>query len=149
LATLRPGTKVFAEGPYGALTAARRTRRKVLLIAGGIGITPLRALFETLPGGPGDLRLIYRATREADLVFRNEITALAEQRRAEVSFILGSRAKLGHDPLSARALLANVPGLRDHDVYVCGPDGMTRAVAAALRQARVPRRQIHHESFEF
>jgi ferredoxin-NADP reductase len=149
LGRLRPGTKVFAEGPYGAMTAARRTRRKVLLIAGGIGITPLRALFESLPGGPGDIRLIYRASRNADIVFREEIAAIAEDRGAEVDFVLGSRAKLRHDPLSARALLANVPGLRDHDVYVCGPDGMARSVVAALRQARVPRRQIHREAFEF
>src|SRR4051812_6662298 len=59
LARLRPGPRVLAEGPYGALTAARRRRRKVLLIAGGIGVTPLRALFESLPGGPGELTMIY------------------------------------------------------------------------------------------
>jgi len=44
LAGVQPGTRVFAEGPYGAVTAAARRRRKVLLIGGGIGITPLRAL---------------------------------------------------------------------------------------------------------
>src|SRR3954466_1563862 len=46
---LRPGTRVIAEGPYGAMTAARRKRRKVLMIAGGVGVTPLRALFQALP----------------------------------------------------------------------------------------------------
>ncbi|MBO4274034.1 ferric reductase, partial [Microbispora triticiradicis] len=46
LAALRPGTRVLAEGPYGALTGRARRARKVLLVAGGIGITPLRALFE-------------------------------------------------------------------------------------------------------
>ena len=40
---LRPGVRVFAEGPYGTFTAERRTQRRVALIAGGIGITPLRA----------------------------------------------------------------------------------------------------------
>jgi ferredoxin-NADP reductase len=40
LRRLRPGTRVIAEGPYGALTAGRRRRRKVLLLAGGVGITP-------------------------------------------------------------------------------------------------------------
>ena len=45
LARLTPGTRVFAEGPYGTFTGHRRTqRRKVLLIAAGVGITPLRAL---------------------------------------------------------------------------------------------------------
>ena len=53
LLNLTPGTRVFAEGPYGGLTQDRRRRRKVLLIAGGVGITPLRALFESMPGSPG------------------------------------------------------------------------------------------------
>ena len=51
--SLEPGTWVLAEGPYGAMTAHRRTRQHVLLFAGGVGITPMRALFETLPIGPG------------------------------------------------------------------------------------------------
>ena len=49
LQRLEPGTWVMAEGPYGAMTARRRTRRDVLLVAGGVGITPMRALFETVP----------------------------------------------------------------------------------------------------
>lgn len=149
LTRLRPGTRVLAEGPYGAMTAARRRRRKVLLIAGGIGITPLRALFETLPGAPGEIRLLYRVSSERDAVFRDELLAIARHRGAAVSMITGSRRRLGHDPLSADALAANVPHLREHEVYVCGPEPMAQSVVAALRRARVPRRQIHHESFEF
>jgi ferredoxin-NADP reductase len=56
---------------------------------------------------------------------------------------------LGYDPLSKDTLTANIPDLRNHDVYVCGPDRMAESVVAALREAEVPRRQIHHESFEF
>ena len=48
----RPARRVFVEGPYGVLTGARRTRPKVTLIAGGIGIAPLRALLESLPAQP-------------------------------------------------------------------------------------------------
>ena len=55
------GTRVYIEGPYGALTGSRRRRSRVLLIAGGIGITPLRALLEELPTRRGELTLIYRA----------------------------------------------------------------------------------------
>jgi ferredoxin-NADP reductase len=131
------------------MTASRRRRRKVLLIAGGIGITPLRALFEALPGAPGDVRLIYRASRPDDVVFRAELESIARARGARLHLLTGRRAQLGHDPLSVQALTANVPDLRDHDVYVCGPDAMAQSVVAALRAARVPPRQIHHESFEF
>jgi ferredoxin-NADP reductase len=149
LAALRPGTRVLAEGPYGAMTAARRTHRKVLLIAGGIGITPLRALLQTLRGGPGDLTLLYRVGTERDVVFRDELEQLGRLRGATLHVLPGHRRELGHDPLSAAALAANIPDLRDHDVYVCGPGGMTAAVVSALRAAGVPRRQIHSEIFEF
>ncbi len=149
VARLRPGTRVVAEGPYGALTGSRRRRRKVLLVAGGIGITPLRALLQTLPAGPGELTLLYRAGSAGDVVFGGELDALARLRGARVHVLAGHRRELGYDPLSAGALAANLPDLREHDVYVCGPEGMTAAVTAALRGAGVPRRQIHTETFEF
>ncbi|MEV6938699.1 ferric reductase, partial [Streptomyces sp. NPDC051132] len=56
----------------------------------------------------------------------------------------------GHScPLTAQALGALVPDLAAHDVYLCGPPGMTRAAIGALRDAGVPARRIHHESFAF
>jgi len=149
LARLRRGSRVVTEGPYGAMTASRRRRRKVLLIAGGIGITPLRALLQTLPAGPGEITLLYRAGSERDVVFREELDALARHRGARVHILAGSRRQLRYDPLSSAALIANIPRLREHSVYVCGPDGMTAAVTAALRGAGVPRRHIHTETFEF
>ncbi|SEN73965.1 ferric reductase-like transmembrane domain-containing protein [Nonomuraea pusilla] len=144
LARLRPGTSVFAEGPYGALTGRLRRRRQVLLIAGGVGITPLRALFESLPG---DVTLLYRAREEADLVFRHELEQIATARGARLHYSTGRRGGAG--PFDPAVLAHLVPGLRDHDVYVCGPPGMTRAAIAGLRAAGVPARRIHHESFEF
>lgn len=149
LADVSPGTRVFAEGPYGAVTAVARRRRKVLLIGGGIGITPLRALFETIPTAPGDLTLLYRASDLDGLVFRHELEELAHRRNANLRYVLGRRSELGYDPLSAAALKRNIPDLPQHDVYLCGPRGMTDAISAALRSAGVPRRQIHYESFEF
>jgi predicted ferric reductase len=148
LATLRPGTRVMAEGPYGAMTAARRTRHKVLLIAGGVGVTPLRALFESVHAAPGHLTMIYRAGKQSDVVFGDELAAIAASRGARLHIVAGHRADLGHDPLSSRALKANIPDLAHHDIYVCGPAAMTTAVIAALRSARVPRRHIHSENFD-
>ena len=60
----RPGTRVIAEGPFGGFTAAaRRPAAASLLIAGGVGITPIRALLEDMPGGPEDITVVYRAQR--------------------------------------------------------------------------------------
>jgi predicted ferric reductase len=146
---LQPGTRVVAEGPYGALTARARRRRKVLLIAGGVGITPLRALLESLPGAPGDLTLIYRVSSLRDAVFRKELEDVAARRGAKVWFVAGRRAELRGNPLSGGELTRRIPGLIDHDVYLCGPPGLTTAVSRELRDAGVPRRRIHRESFEF
>jgi predicted ferric reductase len=138
------GTRVIAEGPYGAMTSARRTRRDVLLIAGGVGITPMRALFETLPVVPGEeLTLLYRAKAPGQLVFRQELDALAERRRARVIYLLGSSPDL----LSARSLARLVPGLLDRDVFLCGPPGMSAAVRRSLAQLGLPRQQLHEERF--
>jgi ferredoxin-NADP reductase len=82
LQALRRGTPVLAEEPYGALTARRRTRRAVLLIAGGTGITPMRALFETLDVAGERLTLLYRASTERELIFRAEIDAITRRRGA-------------------------------------------------------------------
>ena len=145
LSRLRPGTRVWAEGPYGALTARRRTGRGTLLLAGGIGITPLRALFETLPG---DVVLIYRARRAVDLAFREELDHLAAARGARVLYSV-SEFPNSVVPMTTRALTRLVPDLAHRDVYLCGPPRLTDAAVAAVRAAGVPRRRIHHESFAF
>jgi ferredoxin-NADP reductase len=118
----------------------------VVLLAGGVGITPLRAMFSTLPG---PVTLIYRASSERDIVFRDELDGIAAARGAKVYYLVGSRAEIGGDPLSPRMLRSLVPGLDQQEVYVCGPSGMISAAVDALRGAGVPRRQIHFESFEF
>jgi ferredoxin-NADP reductase/DMSO/TMAO reductase YedYZ heme-binding membrane subunit len=148
LAALRPGTRVLAEGPYGALTPARRSRPKVLLLAGGVGITPLRALFEAIPAGHGELTLIHRVSRAEDAVFRQELESIAQARGARLHLLVGARTDIG-EPLQTRTLLQLLPDLRDHDVYLCGPDGMVRTAREALDTAGVPPYRIHHESFEF
>lgn len=148
IGALVPGTRVVAEGPYGAFTADRRTRRRILLLAGGIGITPIRALFESMPAGPGDVELLYRANRRSDLVFTEELVTIARERHAGLRFLIGPPGG-PNDPLTADRILAMVPDVTGRDVFLCGPPGMIAAAMAALRGAGVPRRRIHHESFEF
>ena len=145
---LAPGTRVMAEGPFGTLTEAVRTRRRVLLVAGGVGITPLRALFEDLAAAPGELTLIYRAIDGPDLVFRNELDALAARRGASVHYVLGDhRLPDNQSLLGPTHLRGLVPDVRARDVYVCGPPAMTTLTEDALHELRVPRRHIHVERF--
>ncbi|MET7680821.1 ferric reductase-like transmembrane domain-containing protein [Streptomyces sp. NPDC005423] len=144
VALLRPGTRVWAEGPYGALTADRRTSSKSLLIAGGVGITPLRALFETLPG---QVTLLYRARTAEDLALGAELEAIAQWRGGKVLYALNGPR--GERPrLTAASLREAVPDLSGHDVYLCGPHAFAQDLYEQLRAAGVPDRRIHHESFE-
>ena len=143
------GTRVFIEGPYGVQTGARRTRPKVLLVAGGIGIAPLRALLDALPARPGDLTLLYRVHDARDVVFRDELDTLARTRGVRVHYLVGGRQPEGADPLDAAALERLVPDVRDHDVYLCGPVSMMQRVERALRRLGLPARQIHAERFAY
>lgn len=148
LADLRPGTRVWFEGPYGAFTARRRAAHRTLLIGAGAGITPLRTLFETLPGRGGDVILLYRATRPEDLALYREMERIARHRGFGLYPLVGPRDQAAGDPLAAPALLRLVPDLAARDVYLCGPPGMAAATTAALRTAGVPATRIHTEAFE-
>lgn len=145
LARLRQGTRVWAEGPYGALTESRRTGRGTLLIAGGVGITPLRTLFETVPG---DVVLLYQVRHESDLALRGELDRIAAARGARVHYAVTDFPS-SVVPLTAHGLTRFVPDLADRDVFLCGPSGMTETARLALREAGVRRHRIHHESFAF
>jgi len=68
---LKPGTRVFLEGPYGSMTAEHRSHPKVLLLAAGVGITPIRALLEDTPYAPGEAILLYDSTT---VVTRSSLT---------------------------------------------------------------------------
>lgn len=144
LQDLPVGTWVVTEGPYGAVTAARRTRPHVLLVAGGVGITPMRALLETLPVGDGqDVLLVYRARTEQELLFRAELDHLVRSGGVRVAHVVGEDPTL----LDARALLRLVPDVADRDVYLCGPPGLAAAVRTSLRQAGLPAARLHEERF--
>jgi predicted ferric reductase len=139
------GTRVVAEGPFGDFTEASRRRSKVLLVAGGIGITPVRALLERMDG---DVLVIYRVISQDDIVFADELAELEERRGVKVTYIVGDHSTPeGRDLLSPEHLRELVPDLAERDVYLCGPPAMTEVTEQRLRHAGVPRRRLHVERF--
>jgi predicted ferric reductase len=144
LGELQPGTRVLAEGPFGVFTDKARRRDKAVLIAGGIGITPVRALLETMRG---DVVVLYRAISETDVIFREELDRIAAARRATVHYVIGDHRGDGADLLSAAHLRELVPDIEERDVFLCGPSAMTAVLEHNVRGARVPRRHIHIERF--
>lgn len=150
LGRLRPGTRVVLNGPYGGLLASRRTREGVLLIAAGIGITPLRSLFETLPADGDRLILIYRAGNLAEAALRDELDELARTRGGRVHYLTGPRSSdRAADPLGPDALHALVPDIAERDVFLCGPPAVMIRLTHTVRKLGVPKRAIHQERFTF
>jgi predicted ferric reductase len=155
LGRLQPGTRVLIEGPYGRLTGSRRTRARLVLLACGIGVTPMRALLEELPYLPGEATLIYRAGSAADLILKTELDELAARRGVTVHYLPGPRvpdrdswlpAEAGHWP-DPQALLHLAPHLLDSDVYVCGPLPWMDSVRTAATAAGLPPHRLHEERF--
>jgi predicted ferric reductase len=149
LADLPVGTRAIVEGPYGNMTPERLSGNGVLLVAGGIGVTPLRALLEELSMA-ANVVLLYRARSAADFIFRTELDQLAERRGATVRYLVGSRRDrlTGDDPLGARAIQAMVPDVAERDVFLCGPNSMMQAVADTLIGLGVPPARVHRERFD-
>jgi predicted ferric reductase len=135
------GTRIVAEGPFGTFTSSAAGGARTLLIAGGIGITPIRALLEDLPG---DAIVVYRVVSEDEALFLDELEGLVPT----LHLVVGDHRDERHaELLSAGHLRQLVPDLAERDVFVCGPPAFTDRTRRDLRAAGVPRRRIHAERF--
>ena len=143
LASIRPGTRIAIEGPYGAFTRYAQRRPRALLVAAGIGVTALRSLLEDLPRGSAPVVLL-RASRPADLVLSKEVRELVRHRRGTIHELVGSREEAAIDEVSLPRL---VPDLDQRDVYVCGPEGFVTSIVDTARNLGIPDEAIHHEAF--
>jgi predicted ferric reductase len=142
---LEVGTRVLAEGPFGVFTSDTRTRDKVLLIAGGIGITPVRALLEEFRG---DVITVYRALTERDLVLRDEIDELVQRNGGRVEYIVGDHATPeGRRLLTPEHLHELVPDIEQRDVYACGPPAMLALIERTLSRMHLHGQHVHIERF--
>jgi predicted ferric reductase len=147
LVSLQPGTRVFVEGPYGAFTAGRASSPRVVLVGGGVGITPIRAIIEEFKNGV-QLDIVYRASKKEDLVLREEIDYLVANSDGtmRVHYLVGSRK---NHPMDAKSLTELVPSFADSDIYICGPGPLVESVRKAAQDVGVPKDKFHDEAFGY
>jgi len=147
---LAPGTPVLIDGPHGVFTARRCQRDKILMVAAGIGITPIRSLAEELAAGGRDVLVLYGNRNKAAIVFHKELDELeATYPNLRVIHILT------HDPswtgekgrIDAEKIRRVASDVAERDVYLCGPPVMMKDVLKALATMGVPRSAIHWERF--
>lgn len=141
LRDLPAGTRVLVEGPFGDFVADRRCHDRVLLVAAGIGITPIRALLAELP--PGRAVVVYRSGRP---ILRDELDRLVDERHARIIYLTDRQAS--DRTLSPAGLTALVPDLDRRDAYLCGPPSLVARLRRTLRQLGMPRHCIHTDPFQ-
>lgn len=152
---IQPGTRVSIQGPYGLFTEMARTSRKLVLIAAGIGITPIRALLEDSAFNPGEATVIIRKPSIKDNYLMDEIQEICAQRGARLYVMTGPRSKdpenwrPGNSSFEDYELKDLVPSLQESDVYICGPAHWSRLVAKDAKKSGLANHQIHWERFNW
>ncbi|SDS20578.1 ferredoxin reductase family protein [Actinoplanes derwentensis] len=154
MATLKPGTRVLIEGPYGKLTGEDYAGEPVVLMACGVGITPLMSLLGELPFPDGEATLVYRARNEGELAFHRELEWYASRRGVRVVPLTGPRARRTSwlpSALSANsdadALRQVAPQIAASQVFICGPEEWAGAARAAAIEAGARPDRVHTELF--
>ncbi|WP_298403686.1 ferric reductase-like transmembrane domain-containing protein [Ferrimicrobium sp.] len=141
LIKLGVGTRVWFEGPYGNFTAAQQRKDRVLLIAGGIGVTAIRGLLEDLPRWSRPV-LVLRVTAKTDLVLLDELERLASERNGKVYILSGDRTMV-----DLRTIAGNIKDFQSRDIFISGSPGFVEAVRDVFISLGVKRRQLHVEAY--
>ncbi len=148
---MKPGDTVYVDGPYGVFgREALRSTKPIVMIAGGIGITPFPRLIRAFKEKPRDEIVLFFGNKiTEEIVFGKELERIEGLRVVHV---------ISHDPdypgetgfitpeIINRHLDRPLP---EHEFLICGPPIMTQKLEAAFREEGVPDAQIHHEMFSY
>lgn len=150
--TLQPGVGVLCRPPRGDFILGPLAQSdRIVLIAAGVGITPLRAMLHKLQsqGHRGQITLHLTARSMAGLLFHDEFCELARH-WSSLRYVprltgpepgwKGATGRLGADDLADGEHHAA-------HYFICASHAMTEAVTALLGAAGVPSAQVHHELF--
>jgi predicted ferric reductase len=146
---LQAGTRIFVEGPYGVFVSTSKTRKKILFIAGGIGITPIRSLLEQALRQKKDVILMYGNTYKKDVIFKQEIDALQKIFPFKVYYIFsqeptytGEKGRINEEKLHRL-----VRDIQNREIYFCGPKEMLHSMKICFSNMKIPSSHIHYEEF--
>ena len=149
------GQRVYLDGPYGAFTIDRDPADMHVLIAGGVGITPMMSMVRTL-ADRGDKRpviLLYGGKDWESIIFREELEALKERLNLKIVHVLenppaswtGEKGFINAEVFKRQL----PPPYADHEYFICGPDVMMDAIEKALGELDVPLWKYHSERYSF
>lgn len=148
------GSLLEVSAPSGVFTFTGADADSIVLIAGGVGITPMMSITRYLMDRSfaGDIYFLYGARSTQEFIFREELEYLqkrhanlhiaATMSRAEGTAWLGATG-----PISKEFIARAVPEIARRRVHLCGPPPMMEAVKAALAELGVPKEQVRTEAF--
>jgi predicted ferric reductase len=148
------GRRVYLDGPYGAFTIGHPADMHVL-IAGGIGVTPMMSMIRTL-ADRGDKRpviLLYASKDWESITFREDLETLEARLNLTIIHVLqnpptGWTGERGY--ITAEMFKRHLPPpYADHEYFICGPDVMMDAIEKALKELGVPLSKYHSERYSF
>jgi len=152
LAALKIGDKVRLDGPYGDFVF-HKEHKKVGMLSGGIGITPLRSMirYSTDKNLETDIILLYSNSREDDIAFREEFEEMQKQNpklKVVNTVTHANPAWTGvTGRINAEMIKMYMPDYMDRAIYSSGPRKMVDAMQALLKDIKVPDEQIITEYF--
>jgi predicted ferric reductase len=151
LQSIQPGETVYIDGPYGVFSReALQTDRPLVMIAGGIGITPfVRLCRELVPQGERELHLFYGNKRRNEIIYQDEFETM---NRVRLVHVLSDEPDYeGETGFITPELLKRrlQRDLKQHEFLICGPPEMTMTLESGLKGEGVPDEQIHHELFSY
>jgi ferredoxin-NADP reductase/ferredoxin len=151
---LQEGDTVEISAPNGHFTFTGHEADSIVLIGGGVGITPLMSVIRYLTdsGWSKDIFLLFSCRTSRDFIFREELEFLqrrhanlhviATMTRAEGTVWMGVKGRLSKDLLAQ-----SVPNIASYRIHVCGPPPMMDAVMQMLRELGVPLDHVKTEAF--
>jgi ferredoxin-NADP reductase len=148
------GQRLYLDGPYGAFTIGNPADMHVL-IAGGVGITPMMSMIRTL-ADRGDTRpviLLYGSKDWESITFREALEAAKARLNLTVVHVLsdpppGWTGEQGR--ITAEVFRRHLPPpYAEHEYFICGPGPMMDAIESALGELHVPIAKYHSERYSF
>ena len=153
---IKVGEKAHIDGPHGTLTVEGRSEPGIAFIAGGVGIAPMLSILRelALTNDPRKTILVYGNRTKDQIVFPDEIDALAEAERTQVVHVLREPHDgwSGHKGVVDADLIAQVFHNEQFESWVfvlCGPPKMINSVEEALMASGVASNRILSERFQY
>jgi ferredoxin-NADP reductase len=151
LARMAPGDTIYAAQLAGNFTLPARPDRKLVFIAGGIGIMPFRSMLQYLIDReePRPIVVLYGNQSEEDIAYRDVLDAAERELGIPTVYAVAEGARRGQYPgyIDARLIRHVVPDYRQRIFYISGPQAMVQAVRGKLRRMGVPRSRIKVDFF--